>query len=123
MAKRHAIIRKLPAVETLGSVTVICSDKTGTLTKNEMTVQSILTADELIRVSGSGYEPRGDFTIEGYPMPLEDNSPVLSEILRAAILCNNSSVYQKKGVWILSGEPTEGALVTAAMKMESIKSK
>jgi magnesium-transporting ATPase (P-type) len=116
MAKRHAIIRKLPAVETLGSVTVICSDKTGTLTKNEMTVQSILTADELIRVSGSGYEPRGDFTIEGYPMPLEDNSPVLSEILRAAILCNNSSVYQKKGVWILSGEPTEGALVTAAMK-------
>ena len=96
MAKRHAIIRKLPAVETLGSVTVICSDKTGTLTKNEMTVQSILTADELIRVSGSGYEPRGDFTIEGYPMPLEDNSPVLSEILRAAILCNNSSVYQKR---------------------------
>lgn len=116
MARRHAIIRKLPAVETLGSVTVICSDKTGTLTKNEMTVQSILTSDELINVSGSGYEPRGDFTIEDSATPLEDNTPVLSELLRAAILCNNSSVYQKKGVWTLSGEPTEGALVTAAMK-------
>lgn len=116
MARRHAIIRKLPAVETLGSVTVICSDKTGTLTKNEMTVQSILTADGLINVSGSGYEPRGDFTIDGSSMQPEDNSSSLSELLRAAILCNNSSIYQKKGVWILSGEPTEGALVTAAMK-------
>jgi len=116
MARRHAIIRKLPAVETLGSVTVICSDKTGTLTKNEMTVQSILTSDELINVSGSGYEPRGEFTTQDSSTPLEDNSPVLSELLRAAILCNNSSVYQKKGVWTLSGEPTEGALVTAAMK-------
>lgn len=116
MAKRNAIIRKLPAVETLGSVTVICSDKTGTLTKNEMTVKSILTADELVSVSGSGYEPRGDFTMEGSGIPPEENSPVLSEVLRAAILCNDSSIYQKQGVWTLSGEPTEGALVTAAMK-------
>jgi len=116
MARQHAIIRRLPAVETLGSVTVICSDKTGTLTKNEMTVKSILTSDKLINVSGSGYEPRGDFTIEGCAIPLENNTPVLSELFRAAILCNNSSVYQKNGVWTLSGEPTEGALVTAAMK-------
>jgi magnesium-transporting ATPase (P-type) len=116
MAKRHAIIRKLPAVETLGSVTVICSDKTGTLTRNEMTVQSILTADELISVSGSGYEPRGEFTIENSGISPEENSPVLSEILRAAVLCNDSSVHQKQGVWTLSGEPTEGALVTVAMK-------
>ncbi len=116
MARRNAIIRKLPAVETLGSVTVICSDKTGTLTRNEMTVQQILTADELLSVSGSGYEPRGKFTSDDKELLPEDNSPVLSELLKAAILCNDSKVYQKKGLWTLDGEPTEGALATVSMK-------
>lgn len=116
MATRNAIIRKLPAVETLGAVTVICSDKTGTLTKNEMTVKSILTADALISVSGSGYEPRGDFFIDNTEIEVEENSSTLSELLRAAVLCNNSFVYQKDNEWVLDGGPTEGALVTVAMK-------
>lgn len=116
MARRNAIIRRLPAVETLGSVTVICSDKTGTLTRNEMTVKSILTSDELINVGGSGYEPRGEFTSENGEIYPEENSIALSEILRAALLCNNASVYLKNGLWTIDGEPTEAALVTVSMK-------
>ncbi len=115
MAARKAIIRRLPAVETLGSVTTICSDKTGTLTRNEMTVKAIITAEDEFDVDGVGYEPRGGFTREGGDVePLEQ--AVLAETLHAMLLCNDAEVHRRDGAWIMEGDPTEGALVTAALK-------
>ena len=115
MARRNAIVRVLPAVEALGSVTVICSDKTGTLTHNEMTVQTIVTGDRFHSVTGAGYEPRGEFgTDEGPVDPLAD--PSLAEILRAGLLCNDARLVARDGEWTIEGDPTEGALVVAASK-------
>jgi len=115
MAARRAIIRKLPAVETLGSLSVICSDKTGTLTKNEMTLRSIVTATRHVTLSGSGYDPHGSFSdTSGNIDP--DTDAALSELLRAGMLCNDASVNLHEGVWQLSGDPTEGALIVAGMK-------
>ncbi len=114
MAKRRAIIRRLPAVETLGSVTVICSDKTGTLTKNQMTVQAIIAGDARYEVSGTGYAPQGRIVRMDKP---EDNpGSALLECLRAGLLCNDSRVYQKDGRWEIYGDPTEAALIVAAVK-------
>ena len=118
MARRNAIIRRLPAVETLGSVTVICSDKTGTLTKNEMTVQRILCAEHVLDVSGSGYSPRGGFSIAGREVFVEDH-PELIELGRAALLCNDAELYSHPApdvAWHIEGDPTEGALLTLAAK-------
>ncbi|MCW5828158.1 MAG: cation-transporting P-type ATPase [Deltaproteobacteria bacterium] len=115
MARRKTIIRRLPAVETLGSVTVICSDKTGTLTRNEMTVQRVVTADQVFHVDGTGYAPRGGFTIGGKEA-LASSYPELADIGRAALLCNDAIVRESGGHWIVEGDPTEGALVTLAMK-------
>jgi magnesium-transporting ATPase (P-type) len=115
MARKNAIIRRLPAVETLGSVTVICSDKTGTLTRNEMTVQTVVSAAGICEVSGSGYEPHGGFSLDGGGIAAEE-FPLLREVARAALLCNDASVRQDGGSWRMQGDPTEGALVTLALK-------
>ena len=115
MARRNAIIRRLPAVETLGSVTVICSDKTGTLTRNEMTVQRILTAGHVFEVSGSGYDPHGGFSIDGREVFVADN-PELEELGRAALLCNDAVLHHRGQEWLIEGDPTEGALLALASK-------
>ncbi|HXH08308.1 MAG TPA: cation-transporting P-type ATPase [Alphaproteobacteria bacterium] len=115
MAHRHAIIRRLPAVETLGSVTVICSDKTGTLTRNEQTVQTVATAQHLFEVSGSGYDPKGEFNRSGETVT-PANHPDLFEALRAAVLCNDAILQQVDGEWRLDGDPIEGALLVAGLK-------
>ena len=112
MARRHAIIRKLPAVEALGSATVICSDKTGTLTENQMTVQAIYAGEENYLVSGSGYSHKGDIQSSS-----EDGlNSVVEECLIAGVLCNDSQLKQTGENWTVVGDPTEGALIAAAAK-------
>jgi Ca2+-transporting ATPase len=115
MAKRNALIRRLPAAETLGSTTVICSDKTGTLTKNEMTVVKVYTGEKEYSVSGAGYEPSGIFSSNGRPETILDNS-VLAESLKAGFFCSNATLANKEGKYEIIGDPTEGALVVAAAK-------
>jgi len=116
MAKRHAIIRKLPAVETLGSTTVICSDKTGTLTQNEMTVQQVYAGGDVLSVSGAGYAPEGTFALDGGDAVDPTRNEALMECLRAGALCNDSRVTKSEEGWRVEGDPTEGALITAARK-------
>ena len=115
MARKNAIIRRLPAVETLGSVTVICSDKTGTLTRNEMMVQDLATGAGILEVSGTGYDPHGSFVLDGRDITV-DEFPLLREIAQAALLCNDASLTQTEEQWHMQGDPTEGALVTLGMK-------
>lgn len=121
IARRHAIIRKLPAVETLGSATVICSDKTGTLTENQMTVQSIYSGGDLYQVTGSGYSPKGEITrIQDdvlITQTQENFNPSLEECLKAGLLCNDSFLQQKGGDWSVMGDPTEGALISVGKKV------
>jgi len=115
MARRNAIIRRLPAVETLGSVTVICSDKTGTLTRNEMMVESLATTRARYEVTGTGYVPRGDILREDHAVTLADD-PLLATIVRGGLLCSDARLRMVDGDWRIAGDPTEGALVALAMK-------
>lgn len=118
MAKRHAIIRKLPAVETLGSATVICSDKTGTLTENQMTVQAIYAGSQLYQVTGSGYSPQGQILAQEGGDPVEvERLLALQACLLAGCLCNDTRLQPKdNGQWEVVGDPTEAALIVAGQK-------
>lgn len=115
MAARSAIVRHLPVIETLGSVTVICTDKTGTLTKNELAVTDIITAEHTFRVSGVGYAPEGKILFDTQEIMLAEH-PTLCDIGCAAMLNNDATLTLKKGVWELNGDPTEGALMAFARK-------
>ncbi len=114
MARRNAIIRRLPAVETLGSVSRICSDKTGTLTLMEMMVASAVTAQSLYHVTGNGYAPEGEVLLDGAPAA---PSPVLKRMGSVCVLCNDSELRQTEGVWKVEGDPTEAALYPLAEKI------
>jgi P-type Ca2+ transporter type 2C len=113
MAKVNTIVKRLPAVETLGSTSVICSDKTGTMTKGEMTVQRIYLNERVIKVTGIGYEPEGEFLYEGQTLSPDNELRIL---LKTAILCNDAKLEKEQGRWTVKGDPTEGALITAAAK-------
>ena len=115
MMRQNCLIRHLPASETLGAVSVICTDKTGTLTRNEMTVVRVRTPDEEFEVTGAGYAPEGEFLVEGRPVdPLADRG--LRLFLRTVLLCNHAAFALSEGGWRIFGTPTEGALVVAAAK-------
>ncbi|MCA9093035.1 MAG: cation-translocating P-type ATPase [Planctomycetaceae bacterium] len=119
VAKRNALVRKLPSVETLGSVTVICSDKTGTLTRNEMTVREIVTGSKHYHLSGIGYAPHGEFRLDKASEPVSPaDNPDLIQALTIASRCNSAAVHPREDSddWQVVGDPTEGALIVAALK-------
>ncbi|MEM1997641.1 MAG: cation-translocating P-type ATPase [Candidatus Bathyarchaeia archaeon] len=116
MAKRNALVRRMPAVETLGSVTVICSDKTGTLTRGEMTVRRIYALNHIIEVSGIGYEPKGDFQVMNDAETDILGSEGFRLLMLSSLLCNDAELLHESGGWRIRGDPTEGALVVAAWK-------
>ena len=115
MARRNAIIRRLPAVETLGAVTVICSDKTGTLTRNEMTVRTIATSENLFELGGTGYDPHGAISLSNRDV-LPEERPLLLDAARAAVLCNDAALELRNSEWFVHGDPMEGALLISGLK-------
>ncbi len=118
MAARKAVIRKLPAVETLGATSVICTDKTGTLTRNEMTVRHVFTASSALEVSGSGYAPQGMIAADPLDAPAggQVDGGDAAAIIRCGMLCNDASLREESGVWSVAGDPMEGALLALGMK-------
>jgi Ca2+-transporting ATPase len=117
MARRNVIVRKLSAVETLGSTTTICSDKTGTLTRNEMTVRTVVTASGAVDLTGTGYDPSGEVRQDGKPVSDPSLLDEVEKALAAGDLANNAVLLQQDGRWTIQGDPTEGALVVAARKV------
>jgi cation-transporting ATPase F len=118
MAERHAIVRNLPAVETLGSATIICSDKTGTLTENEMTLQALYAGDHRYQIVGDGYTPKGNLLdAEDEPMDITKLPVALRDCLLAGVLCNDSELAQENKTWSIVGDPTEGALLVSGRKV------
>jgi len=115
MARRNAIIRRLPSVETLGSVTVICSDKTGTLTRNEMMASNVVTADAEYEAEGTGYKPEGSINKNGVQADIE-NDTVFKKLAQAVVASNDAEIHQENGQWKLEGDPTEGALIALGHK-------
>ena len=115
MLRRNALVRRLPSVETLGSATVICADKTGTLTQNQMTVTTIWVWDERISVTGQGYRPEGQFLLDGRPLDPKAH-PLLLGALWIGLLCNDAELREENGAFRVIGDPTEGALVVAGLK-------
>ncbi len=118
MVKQHVLVKRLSAVQTLGSVTIICTDKTGTITKGEMTVNKLWVKDKVVEVSGLGYNPVGDFTVNGQPVR-EAESASLEKLLEIAALCNGAKVdppSDRNRNWSIIGDPTDGALLVAALK-------
>jgi len=116
MARRHAIVKRLPAVETMGCTTVICTDKTGTLTKNEMTVTRLYLDGKSMEVTGSGYVPQGEFRGEGGGDALTGSHPVLEQTARISLLCNDATLEENSNGWQVRGDPTEGALLVLGIK-------
>jgi len=116
MARRNAIIRRLPAIETLGSVSVICTDKTGTLTRNEMMVATVVTDAHVFLLEGAGYEPRGEIRLNDASVTAREHA-ILEELGRAAALCNDASLHRSDGVWSVEGDPMEGALLALSGKV------
>jgi Ca2+-transporting ATPase len=114
MVKRNALVRKLPSVETLGATNVICSDKTGTLTQNKMTVEKICVDDQLLKVTGAGYSPEGEFFKGNEKVSADDLH--LQTLLLGAVLCNDAALFEENEKWEIKGDPTEAALVVAAAK-------
>lgn len=121
MAENNAIVKRLPSVETLGTTTVICTDKTGTLTQNKMFAENIFTSDLELTITGKGYEPKGLFLKENVQMNPNEHG-TLSKLLEIGILCNNSDIKKEHNEWIMDGEPTEGALIVLGNKANLIKS-
>ena len=113
MVRRNALVRRLPVVETLGSTSVICSDKTGTLTRNEMTVRQVFVAGQVLTVSGAGYEPVGEFLAGDRAIA---PTPATLELLRAGVLASDAALRRDEGRWLIDGDPTEGALLVVAAK-------
>lgn len=116
MARRHAIVRRLPAIETLGSVSVICTDKTGTLTRNEMMVASVVTPGHEFSLEGAGYEPKGAIKLDDAAVSPHEHG-ILEELGRSAALCNDASLHERAGVWHVEGDPMEGALLAMGGKI------
>ena len=117
MAKRNAIVRRLPAIETLGSVSVICSDKTGTLTRNEMMVASVITEAHSFSLEGAGYEPKGTIKLNDAEVSVSEHI-ILEELGRSAALCNDAALHQHEGAWVVEGDPMEGALLAFCGKVD-----